>query len=230
METQKHQVIIGNRTIDYYLTPAETPNRPILIILHGQGYVERPSQFKSTNWNVVCPIDNFGYEGMGCWFLGENGDFFWIDAMKAIIQNVRDLTGNGRLYFWGSSMGGYGGLLHGKLNVATAVYANVPQTILLGSKYSERGSKIYFAPIFGDNVEGKYNDLKLLYQSRSRTKLFLCFNQLERGDYFAEQGLAFVSQLNKIRQKLYLEVRPLEAHGKNHGVSEVLALFKKYAD
>lgn len=230
MDTQKHQLAIGNRNIDYYLTPAETPNRPILIILHGQGYVEQPSQFKSANWNVVCPIDNFGYKGMGCWFLGEQGDFFWLDAMKAIIERVRAVTGTGRLYFWGSSMGGYGGLLHGKLNHATAVYANVPQTVLLGSSYSERGSKIYFSPMFGNNVDPQFNDLKVLYRTRSRTKLFLCFNQLERGNYFEEQGLAFISQLNKIRQKFYLEVRPLESHGKNHGVSEVIALFKKYAD
>ncbi len=192
--------------------------------------MERPSQFKSANWNVVCPIDNFGYKGMGCWFLGELGDFFWLDAMKAIIDQVRAETGTGRLYFWGSSMGGYGGLLHGKLNHATAVYANVPQTVLLGSTYSERGSKIYFDPMFGDDVDPRFNDLKVLYQTRSRTKLFLCFNQLERGNYFEEQGLAFISQLNKVRHKFYLEVRPLEAHGKNHGVSETLALFKKFAD
>lgn len=230
LETEKHQLTMGSRTIDYYFTPAESPNRPILIILHGQGYVERPSQFQSPLWNVVCPIDNFGYNGMGCWFLGERGDFFWLDAMKLIIQEVREKSGSGRLHFWGSSMGGYGGLVHGKLNNATAVYANVAQTHLLGSTYSERGSKVYFEPIFGDVVESRFNDLKVLFQTRSRTKYFLCFNQLERGNYFAEQGLAFVSQLNSIRQKFYLEVRPLEAHGKNHGVSEALALFRKYAD
>lgn len=127
-------------------------------------------------------------------------------------------------------MGGYGGLVHGKLNNASAVYANVPQTVLLGSTYSEQGSQIYFSPMFGAKIEQKFNDLKILYQTRSRTKIFLCFNQLEGGNYFAEQGLAFVTQLNKIRQKFYLEVRPLATHGKNHGVSEVIALFKKYSD
>ncbi len=230
METEKHQLVIGNRTIDYYFTPALSADRPILFILHGQGYVSQPSQFKSPNWNVVCPIDNFGYDGLGCWFLGEDGDFFWLEAIRSILSFVRSRSGKGRLYFWGSSMGGYGSLVHGKLNNATAVYANVPQTHLLGSTYSNNGSKIYFSSIFGAEIDEKFNDLKVFFKERSRTKYFLCFNQLERGNYFAEQGLAFVTQLNQIRQKFYLEVRPLEAHGKNHGLSESLALFKKYAD
>ena len=44
-------------------------------------------------------------------------------------------------------MGGYGALLHGARFGATAVYANVPQVQLLGSKYSENGMKKHFEPI-----------------------------------------------------------------------------------
>jgi len=199
-------------------------------LFDGHGYVDQPSQFRSKNWNVVCPIDNFGEKSFGSWFLGEKGNLFWLKIMPKIIAEVRERTGNGRLYFWGSSMGGYAAIVHGRLNMATAIYANVPQTYLLGSKYANGGMKQYFSPIFGKEVINKYNDLKELFDTRSRTKYFLCFNQLESNGYLEEQCLAFVAHLQTLRQKFYLEIRPLDTHGKNHGVSEAIALFKKYQD
>ena len=38
------------------------------------------------------------------------------------------------LYFWGSSMGGYGAIVHGFELNATAVYAHIPQTKLKHSR------------------------------------------------------------------------------------------------
>ena len=220
---------VGERDFVYYFSSALELDRPIIFILHGHGYASSPSQFKSKNWNVVCPMDSFGYGGMGSWFLGENGDFFWIEAMKEILAAVKARAGNGRLHFWGSSMGGYGALLHGHLLHASAVYANVPQTKLLGSKYSDGGMKKYFEPIF-TGIDSEFNDLKRIFKARTRTKYFLCFNQLEGSSYLEEQCLPFVSHLQVFRQPFYLEVRPVSSHGKNHGVSEAIALFHKYKD
>lgn len=226
---ERHTLTLDGREFVYYFSPALEQNKPIIFILHGHGYVTSPSQFKSPNWNVVCPMDSYGYGGMGSWFLGENGNFFWIDAMKRILESIRAKVGNGRLYFWGSSMGGYGSLVHGYLLHATAVYANVPQTWLLGSSYSEGGMKKYFEPIFSSSYS-EFNDLKLFFKARSRTKYFLCFNQLEGAKYLEEHCLSFIGHLHSFRQPLYLEVRPTSSHGKNHGVSEAIALFKKYQD
>lgn len=224
-----YSVKIGERQVSYYLRPAQEPGKPILFILHGHGFGAQPSQFRGPNWNVVCPMDHFGEHNFGSWYLGEQGDFFWLEAMKQIIAEARQRAGTGRLYFWGSSMGGYAAILHGYMNQATAVYANVPQTVLLGSHYSNSGMKQYFQPIFSDKQDSLYNDLKKVITTRSRTKYFLCFNQMEgSGRYFDEQGLPFVTHLHRLRQKMYLEVRPTDAHGKNHGVSEAIALFNKF--
>lgn len=229
LKKQKYYVEVGGRKIFYYVSKAEEIDRPILFILHGHGYAEKPAKFESKNWNVVCPMDPFGQDQFGSWYLGERGDFFWLEAMRKIISEIRNKVGKGRLYFWGSSMGGYGSILHGYLNNATAVYANIPQTVLLGSSYSEGGMKKYFEPIFS-NGESEYNDLKKVIKTRNRTKLFLCFNQLENGNYFYEQGLSFVSHVHDFRQKIYLEVRPTASHGKNHSISEAIELFKKFND
>jgi len=220
----------NNKVFNFKFTKAEDKNKPILFILHGHGHTGEASKFQSPNWNVVCPMDTFGEKEYGSWYLGEGGDMFWITAMQKLVELIREDTGRGRLYFWGSSMGGYASIVHGRLNKATSVYANVPQTKLLNSNYSNNGMKQYFEPIFSKTIEDKYNDLNILFTERSRTKYFLCFNQLEGGNYFEEQGLRFISHLNRLKQKFYLEVRPTNLHGKNHGVSEAINLFKKYAN
>jgi len=227
MDTQKIEINSGNRVFTYHFTPAESENKPILFIFHGHGFNEKPSAFKSPNYNVVCPMDNFGQDGLGSWYLGEKGDLFWLDVMPEILKSVREKAGRGHLYMWGSSMGGYASVLYGHLLGATAIYANVPQTILLGSRYSDNGMVKYFTSIFSC-ADSNHNDLKKVITKRTRCKYFLCFNQLEGSNYFEEQGLAFIVHLHSLLQPMYLEVRPQSSHGKNHSVSEAINLFKKY--
>lgn len=221
---------VRGRTFRYYLSKAVNPaTAPMLVIFHGHGFGGVPTAFQSENWNVVRPMDQFGADAWGSWYLGEGGDYFWLEAFPAILQSARDLcSGGGALYCWGSSMGGYASILHGTLNRARAIYANVPQTRLLGSTYSETSMKRFFEPIFGESEDRRYNDLRSLFKAPRKTTYFLCFNQLESGDYFAEQGLRFINHLQATGNKFYLEVRPTDAHGKNHGITETIRLFNKY--
>ncbi|KCB30454.1 hypothetical protein L541_3501 [Bordetella hinzii CA90 BAL1384] len=200
----------------------------MLFILHGHDFAAVPAKFRNENYHVVCPMDRFGVQRGGSWWLGEDGDFFWLRVMPRIVESIRSRGGTD-LFFWGSSMGGWGALLHGYLNHAKAVYANVPQTVLLDSSYSnEGGMKQYFSKIFGkDGGLSDFNDLKKIILD-NRCRYFLCFNQLEKNNYFAEQGLIFLSHLNSIGAQTYFELRPLDSHGKNHGISETLGLFDKY--
>jgi len=222
---EKHIITVSGRAIEYFCHPASRPDAPVLFILHGHDYSAKPSNFRNDNYHVVCPMDRFGLNGGGGWWLGEDGDFFWIEAMSRIVTEYRD-KGASDVFFWGSSMGGFGALLHGYLNDAKAVYANVPQTILLGSAYSEAGMKRYFEKVFGSDV-GEFNDLRNVIKE-PRGKFFLSFNQLEKNNYFKEQGLDFVCYLNELGAEFYLEVRPIASHGKNHGLLETLGLFEKY--
>jgi len=224
---QKNSVSVSGREVFFYFSEAVEENKPILFIMHGHGFNKEPTKFRSENWNVVFPVDDFGNEGRGSWFLGEEGDYFWLEAMQLILDKVRSRCGKGGLYFWGSSMGGYASILYGHLLRAKAVYANVPQTVLLGSRYSENGMHKHFSKVI-DSQDCEYNDLKKVLNKRTRTKYFMCFNQLEGSDYFSEQGLSFISHLHSMRQPIYVEVRPTDSHGKNHGISEVIKLFKRY--
>src|SRR5690606_15804942 len=124
------------REISYTFSPAEREDAPLVVILHGHSKNPRASRYRNPDWNVLCPIDNFGWKGYGSWFIGEGGDFFWLDAMPLLIRKV--YSGE-HIYFCGSSMGGYGAILHGCRMKAQAVYANIAQTQLLGSTYSDNG-------------------------------------------------------------------------------------------
>lgn len=223
----RHTFEVAGREIEFFCKPAKRASAPVLFILHGHNHAAAPSSFRSEEYHVVCPMDRFGVNQAGSWWLGEDGDFFWIEAMASLVKAFRD-SGAGDIYFWGSSMGGWGAILHGYLNHAKAVYANIPQTVLLGSSYAEKaGMKKYFQMIPG-NRESEFNDLKHVVKE-DRCQYFLCFNQLEKHDYFKEQGLAFVSHLNEIGARFYLEVRPQDTHGKNHGIQESVFLFEKYS-
>ncbi len=64
------------RKLYYKFTPAARPDKsPILIILHGHGS-KKASKFRDSKWNVLAPIDNYGKDSLGSWWLGENGNNF----------------------------------------------------------------------------------------------------------------------------------------------------------
>ena len=89
---------------------------------------------------------------------------------------------------------------------ASAVYANVPQTFLLESRYSGNGMKKYCEHIFHE-AESTCNDLTRILKTDER-KIFLFFNQLEGSSCFEEQGFRFMEHLHSLRQPMYVEVRP----------------------
>ena len=224
-QSSARELICGTRCITWYLKKAQIPNAPILVVLHGQGYNAQPAKFTSPNWNVVCPMDNFGWEKAGSWFLGENGDFFWLEAISNIIDQVRSECGAGRLYFWGSSMGGYGALLHGYLHNAYAVYASVPQTHFYGTAYGLANKK-YFDPIF-NGKEYIYNNLVDIITTRHRTLYFMAFSGLEAGNYILEQCLPLISQFSRIKQRYYLEIYPTRKHQRHHTLAQSLEVLKR---
>ena len=60
------QIKVGNNVID----------RKALFILHGHGANKRYAKFHDDNWIVICPLDIYGTENLGSWWLGEKGGFF----------------------------------------------------------------------------------------------------------------------------------------------------------
>ena len=172
------------RKLYYVLRLAKDPkNARTLFILHGHQHNAKASSFGDENWNVVCPIDNFGYEQCGSWWLGEDNDFFVKELMLKLIQSVQEITGSNRLYFWGSSMGGYGAILYGLLTGAEAVFAHIPQIKLRNTKYTDGLPRKFFAKVINDEAFPHWTDLTSLLSITPKSKHPLFFITQTRFDY-----------------------------------------------
>lgn len=215
----------GDRTIRYVFRPAATPGAPLLVLLHGHSTSPRASKFRSPNWNILCPIDDFGLKGAGSWYLGEAGNHFWLDAMPELI---RSLHAGSEIYFLGSSMGGYGAILHGIRCGARAIYANIPQTVLLGSTYATQGMRAYFEAAFGEKGPDQFNDLKNLLHPGIQTTFLLTGLRHDKERYLAEQTLPFVQALLEHDLTFGLEILPGEGHTLAIPIAEAVKRLEAY--
>lgn len=206
---QEHSLAINGRIFRYVYRPI-APEKPLLVVLHGHNKSPRASKLKSEKFNVLCPIDSFGLKGYGSWYLGEGGDFFWLDALPEIIKS---LYSGPETYFIGSSMGGYGAILHGILNNAHGVYANIPQTRLLGSTYANQGMGPYFRNIFGEDTTSRFNNLNTVVNSNISTYFDLAALRWDKENYLKQQILEFVDSLTTQDVDYSLEVFQGEGHG-----------------
>ena len=210
---------LNERRMYFKYTPsADESNNPLLVILHGHGYVANPSKYTNENLNILAPIDNFGVNQWGSWWLGEGGDFFVKELLHELINQKRSKS-SGRLYFWGSSMGGFGALLHGILLQADAVYANIPQIKLLGSSYSNRGMDKYFRPIFDSSGESGFNDIVNVLNDVVKAEVlgkvplfFIAQSQFDYENYLEEQSLYFFKKCLELNLSVHYEVFPKKGH------------------
>jgi hypothetical protein len=230
-----HYVEKNGAKMWFRLKPAkENPsNAPLYLILHGHGTTSRPTLFAEQYWNVIAPIDNFGLEGKGSWWIGTNGDFSTSELLGLVIEKSKELlasVNNVILCIYGSSMGGYGAILNGCKFGANAVYANVPQIRLLGSTYSELGMKRYFEAALGEVPNEDFNDLTNYIRkfSGQLPLFFICENRFGQRDYREQQTMNFVSTLNELDINYHLEIVPTSGHNKNLGLREVRTLFEKF--
>ena len=219
----------------FRLSPAKVnpESAPIYLILHGHGTPSRPTLYAEINWNVIAPLDNFGLDGKGSWWIGENGDFSTRELLANVVHMSKELLnskGDVILCIYGSSMGGYGAIINGTKVGAKAVYANVPQIKLLGSTYGESGMKKYFEAALGMNPNQIFNDLNNYIRTieEDLPLFFICENRFGQRDYLKQQAMSFISTLNELGINYHLEIVPTSGHKKNLGVREVRALFEKF--
>ena len=208
---------------------------PTMLILHGVGHVSRPSLYAEKHWNTIKPLDQFGFESKGAWWLGENSDPFVMNLLEKVVLESKqklELESDAELFIYGSSMGGYGALLHGARLGAKAVYANVPQVQLLGSEYSNNGMKKHFEVILSETGPlSRMNDLSVFLADTDleHPLYFICENRFGTSqDYLQEHALKLVDMFIAKDINFHFEIIPTKGHNKNRGIREVRALFEQY--
>jgi hypothetical protein len=238
-----------------WLAAEDAESQPILISFHGwAGDVEhRPAGDQFMNWNIFAPWDRFGVARNGCWWLGENRQFFMMEAIDQLIREIReDFRLKGDIYGWGSSMGGFGALFHAFRCKFKAVGVNVPQVRLIGSDYMALCAWDAVPAIWDPSVAGltieevaekvaSGDDPDLVFSDST------CFLDLEdpknnpmvfisqsRHDttplYFTQQTMHLVERLVEAGCNFELYVEPRQGHYFVRDCHHVLGLFEKFHD
>ncbi len=191
----------NNRRLYYRFSPATLISNfvPLIVLLHDEAEVER-AHFEYKMWNVLTPIDNFGYEQRGSCWLGEKGDFFVKDLLQELIKQIaEEYECEDHIYLYGDSMGAYGAILHGILCKANAVYARSPRIRLEAGRDTE--VKRFYEAIFADQ-SSKEKDLSNFLNSSDTFPLFYLCDDSQRVEenedtYIAEETAYFVQACKK---------------------------------
>lgn len=80
--------------------------------------------------NKLFLLDEYGPDGAGCYYLGENGRFAVRDNVTALIRRVEAETGAKRVFHVGSSKGGWAALYFGLAERDSVILAGGPQYLL----------------------------------------------------------------------------------------------------
>ena len=221
----------NKRKLFYRFTPAALVSNfvPLVVVLHGEDCAEKP-HFEHKMWNVLTPIDNFGYENRGSGWLGEKGDFFVKDLLQKLIHEIaEEYECEDHIYLYGSSMGGYGAILHGILCKANAVYAHAPHIRLQETNGADTEMKRFYDSIFAKTIS-KENDLTNFLNSTDTFPIFyLCANGTSDENSLEDETAYFVDACKKHDIKVHLDFCPKLEDDGIQVLKEVLDFFERVA-
>lgn len=169
-----------------------------LFILHGHGANKKYARFYDDEWIIISPLDIYGTEGFGSWWLGEKGNFFTFRLLQELVSRVREEYNIQQVFFWGSSMGGYGAILHGTICKADAIYAHMPQVKLIGTDYTDGINSKFYLPIF-NTEKSQYKsllDFLINVDKKESPVYFLSQNVFDYPNYVAQHFIPLIEILD----------------------------------
>ena len=221
----------NKRKLFYCFTPAAIASNfvPLIVILHEEGRAEA-TNFEHKMWNVLTPLDNFGYENRGSCWLGEKGDFFVKDLLQELISQIAEAYEcEDHIYMYGSGMGGYGAILHGILCKANAVYAHAPQIRLQETNGADTEMKRFYDSIFAKTVSKENNLSNFLNSTGTFPIFYLCDNGTADENCLEDETAYFVDACKKHDIKVHLDFCPKLEDDGIQVLKEVLDFFERVA-
>ncbi|WP_373031264.1 alpha/beta hydrolase family protein [Sulfurovum sp.] len=219
------------RKLFYRFTPAAIASNfvPLIVILDDEGKAQE-RHFEHKMWNVLTPLDNFGYENKGSCWLGEKGDFFVKDLLQHLIHEIaEEYECEDHIYMYGSSMGGYGAILHGILCKANAVYAHAPYIRLQETNNANTAQKNFYDSIFNESIS-KENDLTNFLNPIDAFPIFyLCDDGTADENCLEDEMTYFLDACKKNDIKVDLDHCAKLGNDGTQTVKEVLNFFERMA-
>ena len=221
----------NKRKLFYHFTPAAIVSNfvPLVVILDSKGRAEA-ANFEYKMWNVLTPLDNFGYENRGSCWLGEKGDFFVKDLLRELIgQIAEEYECEDHIYMYGSGMGGYGAILHGILCKANAVYAYAPQVRPQEKSSADTEMKRFYDSVFS-KTGSKEDDLtNFLNPTDSFPVFYLCDDGATDEKCLEDETVYFVDACRKHDIKVHTDFCPKSENDEIQALKEVLDFFERVA-
>jgi hypothetical protein len=220
----------------YAFFPALSESNGLVVIFHGYlGFEIYPIRYSWKNFDLLLPLDSFGWKGLGSWFWGEKGSNHVEDASWGLIDKVRTDLGAKRWFSIGTSMGGFAALYHGIKYVADGIYVMTP-IIDLKAKirdYQSRNMQTSYTELVApadeklDGVPDIYREAK---QAGTLPPLFLIQNQYDRSNPFGEDTLPLLQIYNEKKAWNGLRIQPSIGHqGHDGGYDEAQYFFNLIA-
>jgi hypothetical protein len=204
----------NKRKLFYRFTPAALVSNfvPLIVILD-----EKATHFEHKMWNVLTPLDPFGYEDKASCWLGEKGDFFVKNLLQELIQKIaEEYECEDHIYLYGNSIGGYGAILHGILCRANAVYAHAPHIRLQETNCVD--------------IVSKENDLTNFLNATDPFPIFyLCDDGSADKNSLEDETAYFVATCKKYDIKVHLDFCPKSEDDGTQVLKEVLDFFERVA-
>ncbi len=223
----------NERKLFYRFTPAAIASNfvPLVVILDAEDKF-KAINFEHKMWNILTPLDHFGYKNRGSCWLGEKGDFYVKDLLQKLIHEIAEAYEcEDHIYLYGSAMGGYGAILHGMLCKANAVYAHAPHIRLQERNDADKEVKQFYNAIFSKTIS-KEHDLTHFLNSTDPFPIFYLYvsNKGTTDENFLEEETAyFVDACKKHDIKVHLDFGlKLEDNGIKD-IQEVLDFFERVA-
>lgn len=216
----------------YALFPAVSESKGLVVIFHGYlGFEIYPIRYGWKHFDLLLPLDNFGWKSLGSWFWGEKGQNHVEVAAAGLIQKVRADLDAKRWFTIGTSMGGFAALYHGIKYAAGGVYVMTP-IIDLKAKirdYRSRSIQTSYTELAepGDKELDKVPDIyREAEQAETLPPLFLIQNQYDRSNPFGEDTVPLLQIYSEKKAWHGLRVHPSIGHqGHDGGYDEAQYFF-----
>lgn len=215
-----------DRTLRYAFFPALNTSRGVVVVFHGHvGSDIHPIRYSWPEFDLLLPLDNFGWNNLGSWFWGELGDNFVERLTAGLIEKIRAERAAPAWYCIGASMGGFAALYYALKYRADGVYAMAPVIDLKGKIRDNRSQNI--AGAYTHLARPDDEDLHALpdiYAAAAACDhlppLFLVQHQYDRLNLFGTKTLPLVQLYNERRAWAGLRVHPAIGHTGHDGSYE----------
>lgn len=217
--------------IHYAFLPALSESRGLVVIFHGYlGFEVSHIRYGWNNFDLLLPLDNFGWHGLGSWFWGEGGSNHVEEAIAGLVHKIQADLGVKNWFSIGASMGGFASLFHGIKYSARGIYAMTP-IIDLKTKirdYRSRGISTSYTGV-ADSEDSNLDNVPDVYAEAERSAtlppLFLIQNQYDRSNPFGEATLPLLHIYSSKKAWHGLRVFPSIGHQGHDGSYEEARYF-----